>query len=117
MLQRGDAVPHFAVTRTDGSLARYADIWQRRNVVLVSLGDASTPGDAPGLDATAIEESAAALVVTREPIPGVPRPGVVIADRWGEIYFVHEGLPSAGEVLDWLQYIQNECPECQGEVR
>jgi hypothetical protein len=54
MLQRGDRVPHFAVTMLDGPRAAYDEIWQRR---------------------------------------------------------------SMDEILEWLRYIDHECPECQGEAR
>ena len=122
MLERGDQVPHFTVTQTDGSRANYSDIWQRRNLVLVCV-----PGGidfAAGLKARASEVHAhdAVCVITAESIPGLPCPGIVVADRWGEIYFVTgasdvAALPSFDEILDWLRYVAHECPECQGETR
>ena len=33
MLQAGELVRHFAVTRLDGSCATYNDIWQRKNLL------------------------------------------------------------------------------------
>jgi hypothetical protein len=128
MLERGDQVRHFAVTTLHGMRADYSEIWQRRNLLLVCL-----PVEAPAevirgyasqLSARIHELSRqhTACVITSDCVSGVPRPGVVIADRWGEIYFVAgspsvDGLPSADALLEWLRYIQNECPECQGEVR
>ena len=27
------------------------------------------------------------------------------------------GLPAPQELIDWLHFVRNECPECQGETR
>ena len=61
-------------------------------------------------------------VITREQVEGVPCPGVITADRWGEICFVAEAgtiaaLPPVAELVEWLHYVQIQCPECQGEAR
>ena len=61
------------------------------------------------------------IVITTDAVPGVPAPGVVVADRWGEVHGAwHEPtadrLPSADDLVDWLRYIQQVCPECQGEA-
>jgi hypothetical protein len=60
--------------------------------------------------------------MTRAPITGVPRPGVVIADRWGEIYSVVNArsapeLPTVEDLLEWFRYIRHACPECEGEAK
>jgi hypothetical protein len=126
-LHRGDAVPHFEVTAIDGSRVDYRAIWQRRNLLLVSLpgtvGRAPRPALLDELAARAeqLRGLATAVVITGSAVEGVPCPGVLVADRWGEIYFVRggslAGLPDAGELLEWLSYIQQECPECEGERR
>lgn len=47
---------------------------------------------------------------------------MVIADQWGEVFFVEAGgagrhdLPPAGEVVEWLRFMAIQCPECQGEA-
>jgi hypothetical protein len=46
----------------------------------------------------------------------------VVADRWGEIVFAEEksdvaDLPGPQELVDWLNYVMNQCPECEGEAR
>lgn len=47
---------------------------------------------------------------------------MVIADQWGEVFFVAEGgegvheLPAAAEVVEWLRFMAIQCPECQGEA-
>jgi peroxiredoxin len=42
---------------------------------------------------------------------------VIIADRWGEIYFVatdegESALPNAATIEEWLRYLATQCPEC-----
>ncbi len=48
---------------------------------------------------------------------GQQRVGVFVADRYGELYAQwvardDDGLPGAGELLDWLGQIQVACEEC-----
>jgi hypothetical protein len=127
MLQRGDRVPHFDVEQIDGTRARYGELWQLRNLLLLSLPD-DEPGEfvdyATRLVRRQAEFSAeeAGVVMTRAPITGVPRPGVVIADRWGEIYSVVNArsapeLPTVEDLLEWFRYIRHACPECEGEAK
>lgn len=124
-LKKGDQVPHFEVTDVDGGLIRYADVWQHKHLLLVVLSDS------PGTDGyiKAVKEQTAKVsahdvicVVTRDSIAGIDPGGVVMADRWGEVQYVVSGamlaqLPPAGELLEWLEYVQHQCPECQGEAR
>lgn len=125
MLRARDHVPHFTITALDGSPVVYTRIWQRRHLVLLCL----PPGDAashqyveevraalPDLDPDDV-----ALVATGEPFEGMPCPGVLIADRWGEIMFVVEAaevrlLPAPEELREWLTFVQSRCPECEGEA-
>ena len=122
-----DLLPMFRVTNAvDGAPAQYQDIWQRKNLLLVI---------APENDSTAAEYTKAlieaaptlagndtAFGVTWNTIPGIPSAGLVVADRWGEVYYVKGAgraadLPTPGDLAEWLRYVQNECPECEGEVR
>jgi peroxiredoxin len=43
-----------------------------------------------------------------------PAPAVFVTDRFREIYAAWHGseLPRAQEVLDWLIFINIQCPEC-----
>ena len=124
-LQRGEQVPHFEVNTLAGDVFTYSTIWQHRNLVLVSLPDADPEDDYPStLAARArdFEERHAACVMTRDRVPGVPAPGAVVADRWGEIVHVFAaasagGLPPASELLDWLEHVEQRCPECEGEAK
>lgn len=122
-----DSVPHFEVADGDGHTIRYRDLWQRNNLLLIALpaglseADARYVADLRGrMDELTAHETA--CVITRASIPGVPQPGVVIADRWGEIHWVApharvEDLPPASELIEWLRYVQMQCPECQGETK
>ena len=127
MLQRGELVPHFTVTRLDGSRASYDDIWQRKNLLLVVLPAEESAERADyvsqiGAHTQAFSAHEAECVMTTDHVLDLPRPGIVVADRWGEIYFVGSGckvaeLPKIDEILEWLRFIEHECPECQGESR
>lgn len=50
---------------------------------------------------------------------GRSEPGlaVYITDRWGEVVFVcrtvqGDPAPSAADLLDWLRFVDQQCPEC-----
>jgi hypothetical protein len=124
-LQRGDPVPHFKVRTVDGDEFSYATIWQHANLVLVTLPESC------GQSRYAFELSARAAefrnlkgtcVITRDPVTGVPAPSVLVADRWGEVVHVapaadENGLPTPSELLEWLDYVERKCPECEGEAK
>jgi hypothetical protein len=126
-LQAHDLMPMFTVTnRWDGATIRYRDVWQRKNLLLTSIPSAD-PATEQYIEALRersgeLGSEDVQIVVTSEAVDGIPSPGVAIADRWGEIYFVQGAsraadLPVADELVDWLRYVQTECPECQGERR
>jgi hypothetical protein len=127
MLAPGDMVPHFQVTNSDGAVVAYSSIWQRRNLVLVTLSATASQQSCDYVSQLAdympeFRKHDAACVVTRDHVPGCPTPGVVIADRWGEIVQVAAApdiadLRGPRELLEWIEYLQNQCPECQGEAR
>lgn len=125
LLQPGQVVPHFTLTTLDGTRFAYRDIWQQTNLLLVLLADDRPSEDYAGRlrarmsDLTAYET---ACVMSRDDVAGVPRPGIVIADRWGEVHFATgpdaaTELPAADELVESLRYVQMQCPECQGETR
>ena len=39
------------------------------------------------------------------------RERVLVVDRFGEIYFAGSTLPSLAEIMDWLDFIERQCPE------
>ena len=122
--QPGQRVPHFAVRTVDGSVFRYATIWQRQQLLLVALpasGAADYARDLGNLAAACYQRDSV-CVITREAIDGLRAPAAVIADRWGEIAHVAaaadaSGLPAPAELLDWLEHVMHRCPECEGEAR
>ena len=128
MLQRGDLVPHFAVRTLDGGAMTYSTIWQRKNLVLVIL-----PGSALDERSRAyvfrlsvlsqeLSSQQSECVITQDSVPGMPGPSALVADRWGEIVHVAAGsdvadLPGPEDLLDWVRYVENQCPECEGEAK
>jgi hypothetical protein len=124
-LQNGGLVPHFVVQTHDGGRVDYSTIWQRRNLVLVATDSAAD--DERYLRELSertgeFDEHETIVVATHEHIAGLPTPGLIVADRWGEI--VHLVTPTAGTelpppdtLLQWLEAIEHRCPECEGEAR
>ena len=124
MLQRGDAVPHFTVRTAHGGTVDYASLWQQRNLVLILLAAEldDSAGQAKRIATAASEAPDTEWVITRDPIEGVPRPGVLVADRWGEIVHIAStsadaGLPDVDDLLEWLHFTRMRCPECEGEAK
>lgn len=127
-LQPGQQIPHFTVTERDGTPFDYSVVWQRRNLLLLLLpaGGHADPWTRYGDDLAGRSEALAAsdttCVVTSEAVAGTPAPAVIIVDRWGEIRLVASGatvseLPSAAQVLESVESLAHECPECEGEAR
>jgi hypothetical protein len=128
MLQAGDLVPHFAVTNLQGETVSYSTIWQRRSLVLITV-PSSDPDGTFGhyvsqltAQGPALQRSGCEWIVTRDAVTGVPCPGVVVADRWGEIVHIAAGseareLPLPQELVEWVTYVQHQCPECEGEAK
>ena len=126
MLNKGDHVPRFDITTVDDVRVNYADLWQKKNLALVCLTeDASAESQSyiqqlrDALPALATHD--AVVVVTTTPIDGMPLPGCAVADRWGEMQWVASAdrianLPSPREIAAWLQFVEIQCPECEGEV-
>jgi hypothetical protein len=126
MLNKGDHVPQFELTTIDDVRVKYADLWQKKNLVLVCIPDDDSE-DAQSyvqqlreaLPALAAHD--AVVVVTTTRVEGIPLPGCAVADRWGELQWVAgpeqaKDLPSAHEISAWLHYVEIQCPECEGEV-
>jgi hypothetical protein len=127
MFHKGELIPHIDVTTVDGGRFAYSDIWQRKNLVLVSLSPEESDANDEYLSQLTTQMSDltgddTACVITQTHIPGIPAPAVVVADRWGEIHHVTntprvEDLPTPQELVEWLRYIRCQCPECEGEAK
>jgi len=126
MLGQGDHVPHFDITTIDDVRVNYADLWQKKNLALVCLPEEKST-DArdyirelrEALPALAAHD--AVVIVTTDEIEGMPLPGCAVADRWGELQWIASPtsvskLPSVREIEAWLQFVEIQCPECEGEV-
>jgi hypothetical protein len=125
MLRRGDAVPHFEVRTLGGDMFRYSTIWQRKNLVLVTL-PMTVAGDSYASEllalGSAFHEREGVCVITRDHLTGLSAPAALVADRWGEIVHVATtsdvaDLPPPHELLNWLEYVEQRCPECEGEAK
>lgn len=119
-----ELVPHFDVTTIDGLRVRYADLWQRRRLLLIT----ATTADRIGVESyrlqwlglqRELDECETALVMTVEEVAGIPPGTVLIADRWGEVFcreVAPDGdvtrLPSVDEVMSWVRFAAMQCPEC-----
>lgn len=127
MLQPGDLILHFEITNLAGAAVAYSRIWQRQNLVLVILPASPSDDAFKGYVSQLTAQIPAfgpdtACVMTREPVPGIPCPGVVVADRWGEIVSVAAGptiadLPRPDEIEEWIDFVRRQCPECEGEAK
>ncbi len=123
----GDSLPDFdARTLADRPINYRQDVWQKKLAVLIGFLDpASDAARAYRRELSRREADLTAwdtllLVVTH--LPGCTAPAVVIADRWGEVRHVahpadDRGLPGIDDLIEWLRFVQAECPECQGETR
>ena len=126
MLTKGDRVPRFECVTIDDIRVNYADLWQKKNLALVCLSEDDSPEAQTyiqqlreALPALAVHD--AVVVVTTNPIDGMPLPGCAVADRWGQMQWVASAdrvvdLPSPREIAAWLQFVEIQCPECEGEV-
>jgi hypothetical protein len=117
-------MPHFDVTTIDGRHVRYADLWQRRNLVLIAIDPAQLQYANQYLSTlqARFDEFTSAdttLVATSDSLPGIQAPSVVVVDRWGEILHVARAergdastLPTVEDLLAWIHFARIQCPEC-----
>jgi hypothetical protein len=120
-------LPHFTLTSVAGDRVAYVDVWQRKNLLLVIVDESAAAAryvEALQARTDDLTMHETACVVTRDSdvIEGLRPPVVVIADRWGEVHFAFAPatvweLPSPDELIEWLRFVQMQCPECQGEAR
>ena len=94
-------MPHFDVATVDGRRVRYADLWQHRHLIGVSVGAAPHPGLMRlGRNllarASEFEKVDASLVISAETIAGLPSPGVIVADRCPILMSCSNGSTSCG---------------------
>ncbi len=133
-LRPGDELPDFDGVTLDGRTVNYRrDLWQKKFVVLVAFASPAS-ADAQAYrsallnrerELTSHETALLFLAGGKDGAPStapVPVPSVVIADRWGEVRDVQHpaderGLPAPDAIVEWLRFVQVECPECEGETK
>ena len=91
-----DLMPMFTAATGDGTVVRYEDIWQRKNLLLICLLHDDPTASAYATSLSVLEPTLAAydaaLLITTTRIEDVASPGVVVADRWGEVYYVRRRI-------------------------
>ena len=108
----------------DGHTLRYADLWQHKNLILVSLSaDSAFATYAARLehDLRSALPADTSLVISHAFVD-LPAPAILVADKWGEIHYAHTAstlaeMPDGEAILEWLTYVRMQCPECQGETK
>ncbi len=119
-VSRGSILRDTSAVTFDGARVYLSDFRGHRNIVLIFADAATAPllRDLGSANSELSEEQATVLSATDEQARqayGVKQGAVFIADRWGEVYFVAtippERLPGVAEILDWLRFINSQCPE------
>jgi hypothetical protein len=119
----GDLISPFDGEAIDGHRLPYEEVWQRRNVVLFVLSPsarAEASAYLSDVDArlSQLRPNDTSLVISHQTIAGMPRDGLVITDRWGEIVHVREltsrpqEWPSVDDIVEWVEFVRMKCPEC-----
>lgn len=117
MFEPRERVPHFVVRTLDGDAVEYQSIWQKSQLLLISLDESEASrrfaaiGQELAVRTADLAAVQARLVVTRDVVSGAPRPGALVADRYGEIYASLGALADtdADDLLDWLRVVQSRC--------
>lgn len=117
MFEPREKVTHFLVRARDGATVDYRTIWQNAQLLLVCLDDSSTSdrltiiADELAGRQDELADIQSRLVVTYDEVLRAPRPGVLIADRWGEVYATLDASAStsADDLIEWLRFVQRKC--------
>lgn len=117
MFEPREKVVHFLVHARGGETVDYRTIWQKAQLLLVSLDDSpasdrlTTIADDLSRRQDELVSVQSRLVVTYDAVAGAPRPGVLVADRWGEVYATLDASAetSADDLIDWLRFVQRKC--------
>ncbi len=126
ILERGMLLRDLPARTLDGHAVHASDFRGRRNLVLIFPGAAAE--ESPLINdfrqrASDLHEEEAVVLIADAPPDirsyygaiqpsGKNEPALYITDRYGEIYYgVHGGALPAAEILDWLRFINSQCPE------
>ena len=85
--------------------------WDARILVVVPVTGSGDPPVAPGPRVQVLSDAPGDLAAGEA--------HVSVADEWGEVYFSTDAgaghaFPSPDELLEWIQFIAIQCPECEG---
>lgn len=115
-LTRGAMLRDINVVAADGRRVQVPDFRGRRNLVLIFEPAAELLAQLASAGDELREEEAVVLTVpendrdARERY-GISSTAVFISDRYGEIYFTSEHAPAISDIMDWLRFINSQCPE------
>ncbi len=93
-----------------------SDFRGRRNLVLVFPPAGALLAELAKANDELREEEAVVLTVPEDDLRarelyGITRSAIFITDRYGEIFFASEQPPAISEIMDWLRFINAQCPE------
>ena len=99
-------------------LAAQADAYRREETVVLAIGP-----DQPAETQHVASHLALPFPLLSDPAAQIldqyelGLPSLIIADRWGEIWAAWSGgqehrMPSDQDILEWLAFIEAQCPEC-----
>src|SRR5262245_39978744 len=116
--RRGEELPEIWGTTSDGSIISTADLRGRKNMVVIFSGRQSNQSGRELVHALStrhdeIQDEDAEVILIEDST--LRRAGICIADRYGEVYFSDfcgTAGSSADDVLEWLRFIEIQCPEC-----
>jgi hypothetical protein len=115
---RGQELPEIRGAASDGRTIHTSDLHGRKNIVAIFPGEQSSDSIRELIRALSdrhdeIHDEEAEVIVAED--TELHRAAICIADRYGEVYFsafFSDTVPSADSVLEWLRFIEIQCPEC-----
>jgi hypothetical protein len=115
-LTRGAMLRDINVVAADGGRVQVSDFRGRRNIVLMFEPAPALLNELAHAADELREEEAVVLTVPADDGAcreryGIAGRAVFISDRYGEIYFTTEQLPPISDIMDWLRFINSQCPE------
>lgn len=141
VLQKGSVIPDFELVFGDGTRQLLSQFRGRCNLVIIFIGEADdralkSVGEL-GKQASALKVNEAKVLVLgrNKPFALGADPGIfvsaaapnlpkmpagtqlIITDRFGEIFALFpnaktSALPAPGEIVRWLEFINQQCEEC-----
>src|SRR5262245_58597683 len=116
--RRGQELPEIPGAASNGRQVLTSDLHGRKNTVVIFSGEQSKDSTQDLVRALSdrigeIQDEEAEVIICED--NELHRAAICISDRYGEVYFsafFSDTAPSAESVLEWLRYIEIQCPEC-----